>query len=216
LEDHWEGDFNGYREKHNSLSFKQLQEYNRMWLQCYPEQKFWDKTFLSFLKDSLKDATLYFNRNTLNVMEFGGYDGELAFNILKANPCFSWANIEIIEHEKHEGLELYDYKEYVFSSFLWQVKPDVSSCDVFVSSDALEHITNNEFSELLYYLADNKIKFLILGIPVKPEGQTWEGYYGSHLLTYGSNIIKERLNQLGYVLVREQNKKTWESFWKLI
>jgi len=216
LEDYWEGDFDGYREKYNGLSFEQLQEYNRMWLKCYPEQKFWHKTFLSFLNDCLKDITLYFNRNTLNVMEFGGYNGELAFNILKENPCFSWANIEIIKHKQHEGLELYDYQEYVFSSFLWRKKPNVSNCDVFVSSDALEHITNNEFSELLCYVAENKIKFLVLGIPVKVEGQSWKGYYGSHLLTYGSNAIKEKLEKHGYVLVREQRKPKWESFWKLL
>lgn len=156
-------------------------------------------------------------RSNLFVVELGGFEGALALEILKMYPTMQWLNVEIIKHRMKRGLEKYRYKEYVLSEQLWREELDLGKYDVFVSSHTLEHLSNVQVKRLFECLILNNIKYLILDIPVRPNGQTWHGYSGTHILTVGSNHLKKLLSS-SYVLVFERSTSPqayeWYSIWR--
>jgi len=150
-------------------------------------------------------------RLDLKVVELGGYEGELALQILEIYPKIQWLNVEIIKHRIKRGLENYRYREHVLSNQLWNEKLELRGYDVFVSSHTLEHLNAVQVKHLFHYLIGNKIEYLILQTPVKANGQTWQGYGGAHVLRMGSNHMKKMLNP-SYCLVCERG--AWHSIWR--
>jgi len=203
-------EFNFYRMVYKDLSFADLKRLNTRWYTMFPDQGRFDS---KFVKDCLREA------NVESVAELGGYQGELAFECLTVNPHLRWVSFDIIPHKTLPELRKYEFSEYVLQKQLWHSLIDLSGFQAFVSMHTLEHFSNTEFLELLDYLFKQKIRYLILQLPVKPEDHSWKHYFGSHLLTYGSNKIKQLLGKR-YELVREVAKGErmedgWCSFWRL-
>lgn len=204
--------FDEYRAVYKSLTFEDLKLLHKIWSERYPIQRYWVRTF-GFYMDCIEYVIKDLKRKKLKIVELGGYDGELASFVLKKYPRLSWLNIEIQKHDATPSLMNYDYYEHVLSKQVWEENINLTEYDIFLSTSTLEHFTNEEFVKILNYLVSNKIKYLVLKIPIAPNGQTWEGARSSHLLTMGSNQMKRLLNK-SYTMVVEKFK-SWRSFWKL-
>lgn len=201
------GKFDHFREVFPSLSFNDLKKQHEEWYREYPGQT---RVSKQFFINCFKYVVKTLKRSNLNVVELGGYEGELALQILKFYPEMQWLNIEIISHRMKKGLENYQYKEHVLSDQLWNENLDLRKYDVFVSSHTLEHLSDVQVERLFHYLGANNLKYLILQVPIKVNGQTWQGYGGAHVLRMGSTQMKKLLNPL-YCLVYERG--AWHSIW---
>jgi hypothetical protein len=126
-------------------------------------------------------------------------------------PRLDWLNIEIIGHEPVKGLENYSYREHVLSRQIWEENLDLSDRDLFISSDTLEHFTDDEFEKIVDYLGMQHIRFLSLKVPIVSGGQRWDGVSASHLLNMGVEEAKERISRY-YVLISDSFG--WLSFWQ--
>jgi hypothetical protein len=204
------GDFDTFRKYYRCLSFDDLKKIYEIWLQKYPEQRHFDtRLFLS----CIKNAASALNKK-VKVVELGGYGGELAFQIFKECPeILEWLNIEIVKHKMFNGLEKYHYSEYVLSKQVWQEDLDISKYDIFISSDTLEHFTDEEVRKLITFIVNNKVKYLALKAPILFNGQTWNGAVASHVLNMGTKQIK-RLLEVSYELIDEHEDGSWRSLWR--
>jgi hypothetical protein len=207
----WSGDFDWFRRDYNRLSFEDLKYLYGIWLQKYPGQKYYDK---GFFLNCITLASEELGKANLRVAELGGYNGELALEILTVIPSLNWLNIEIIAHQPVNGLEHFSYREHVLSSQLWDEHLNLSDRDVFVSGDTLEHFSNDEFEKIIGYLETQRIRYLVLKIPIYPEGQTWNGVSAAHLLTMSVEQAAGVISKF-YVLLSEQVGWGWASFWRL-
>lgn len=165
----------------------------------YPDQKRFD---FVFVRSCIKYLTKRLRKRDLFVAEMGGYQGELAYEILKDFSPITWSNFEIIPHRRVCELAQYDYEEIVLTKPLWLEKIDLKNCDVFIMSDTIEHFSDEEANETFNMLQRFNIKSVIIKSPLNPSGQTWDNYNGSHLLRLGSNHLKAILGK-DYRLVKE-------------
>lgn len=197
-------EFNTFRENYDSLTFSELKTIQREWYKKYPNQRRFDREFiLSCVKTVIGER--------VKVIELGGHNGQLALEVLKEHPKIKWLNVEIIEHDMANDLENYDYKEYVLSKQMWEEPLNIEEYDFFISSHMIEGIKNKQLIKLLNRLIESKIKYIILQAPIKPEGQTWDNYFGAHILEMGSKEIKNILGE-AYHLIKEE--VGWCAFWR--
>lgn len=204
-------EFNFYRLVYDKLSFKDLKRLNTRWYTMFPDQ---GRSDGKFVFDSLKTIDQPFS-----VAELGGYQGELASQMFQKFPNMRWVSFDIIPHKIVSELHKYKFSEYVLQQQLWHNLIDLTGFQAFISMHTLEHFSNTEFLEWVDYIFTQNIPHLILQLPVQLEGQSCENYFGSHLLTYGSDKIKELLGKR-YKLLSEVPKGVkaedgWCSFWRL-
>lgn len=210
-----------YRKIYRNLSFRDKKLLHEFWYRRFPVQRGFAGDMRFFVKciDKVMKQT---KRKRLRVVEYGGREGSLAFELMKKYPRMSWVNIEIIAHKKLARMKKYEYREHVLSRELWHEKPNLKKKDVFLSCNTLEHISGNQIYALFNYIKTQKIKYLIMRISTSPKGQNWGGYIGSHVLRMGTDTIKGLLRKRGYQLIEELNYekdvlylKGWCSFWVL-
>lgn len=199
-----EGNFDVYRENYRFLSFQDLKRINQVWAAKYPDQHYFDS---SFVIEAFRKIASNLGRDNIQVVELGGFDGSLAFQVLQHFPNAAWLNLEIGEHLPVPGLDKFQYKEQVLADQLWECKPNIDAPDVFVSGDTLEHFPDDQFQKIIDFVTQNRISYLVLKIPISDNGQNWRGYFGSHLLHRGRNQVKEMLVK-SYVLVTEKRRYT--------
>ena len=180
--------FDDYRLEYPTMNHTRKQECNRYFYETWPIQN----TFMfdyDFILDSLATA------NPESVVELGGYEGQLALeSFTRVKTLTHWINLELIPHRQVQGLEKYWYRETVLENQVWLTSHKLD-CDMFVATHMLEHLSNMECTLLLEWLLQQNVKWLLLVVPTTPKGRLWTGYMGAHVLTYGSDVIKEKLNE---------------------
>jgi hypothetical protein len=191
--------FNLYRDLYEELSFEELKGINTIWYHKYPNQKRFD---LLFVRSCIKYLTRRLQKKDLFVAELGGYQGELAYEILKSFSLITWKNIEIIPHKRVCELAQFDYEEIVLTKPFWLEKINLKNCDVFIMSDSVEHFNDEEAKKIFNIINKYNIKSVIIKSPLNSKGQKWYNYCGSHLLRIGSNQIKKIMKR-EYRLVKE-------------
>lgn len=208
------GDFDRFREVYHELSFEQLKFCYKIWTEVYPEQKYWNlEWFLGCIRE-IQEKML----EPIWIAELGGYDGELALEVFKAAHTDStpiiWDNYDLISHERLSSeLKARPYKEIILNSHFYDSNPDLFGVDLFLASDTLEHFTDEEVERILKTVAKCSVDYILLKMPIKPDGQDWKGQSAAHLCTLGQEAIKEFLSVLGYKLIREEGN--WMSFFEL-
>lgn len=203
----WSGDFNCFRKNYKSFTFEELKHLYGIWLLTYPVQSYFNRDFfLSCINCVSKEL----GRLDLKIVELGGYQGELALEAFTLNPQLDWLNIEIIQHKPVNGLEHCKYLEHVLSKQVWEEDLNIGDRDLFVSGDTLEHFPDEEFEQIVTYVAKNRLEFLAFRIPIGPDGGAGGGT-NTHQLNMGSNNAKELIGQ-HYTLILE--KPGWNSFWR--
>jgi len=178
-------DWNLYREFYNDLSFEDLKKLNTFWYSMGSCLHF----DAPFVKSCLRYLTKRLGRKDLFVAEMGGAQGELAYEILKNFPEITYRNYDIIPFWRVRELSQYNYEQIVLTKHLWLEKIDLKGCDVFIMSDVIEHFTDEEAIKILNMLNALNVKSIIIKSPLSPDGETWDNYFGSHLLRMGSNQL---------------------------
>lgn len=201
-------DFDWFREHYDELSFDDLKLLYSIWHEIYPDQHFFDAEFFMGCFDKIVIET---GRNDLNVVELGGYDGSLALKLLEKHPNMKWLNIEMLPQKKAIGLYRYNYWEYVLSKQIWEECLNIKPCDVFLSSETLEHFSGREVQRILGFITENEAAYLIIQASIKPHPYTWRGEIAAHVLTLTQDNIKIMLRK-HYELVFEKN--VWKSLWR--
>ncbi len=195
-------DFDWFRKNYEKLTFDDLKQLYGIWLEKHPAQEFYDPKFVIDCFTRIVSET---GKETLNVVELGGYNGRLALEVFRAFPKLDWLNVEIISHSPASGLENYRYMEHVLTNQIWEENLDITGADVFASGDTLEHFSDHEMKKIVEYISRNQPSYLILKIPVSGRGQNWNGITASHLLQIGRKEIK-KLFSASYEIVTEETQ----------
>jgi hypothetical protein len=162
--------------------------------------EFWEAPFQNELKDK-----------ELRVIELGGYQGELAHEILRKHPNIEkWDNYEISDRaDTHQVCNDPRYDPIVLEDFIWNDPPasitfkapgaSLRKYNTFVSSHTIEHITGDNFKALV----DTVIRYMdycILEAPLSEQQMPniWKGYDGTHIQELAWNDIITILWNAGF------------------
>ena len=193
-------DFNRFRETYPQLTFQDKKRIYTELRELYPRQSEFlhDMEFLIAALPKEPDKT---------IVEYGGYGGLMAALFLRENPSWRWVNIELIPHKPHWLLRGKNYVEIVLEKELWQSNFNLKA-DVFLTEQTIEHLSNGEFGQFVQWLKKQQYPTVMLGSPLATEGQTWQDYYGAHVLTFGTRQVTDLMGP-EYKIVQQSKSRGW-------
>lgn len=182
-------EFDQWRSKYNSMTYKEQVAYHNDLEKRFPEQAHFN---YGQAKKVLKDGD--------SVLEFGCWKGDLAKRAFSEYKDLTWLGIEICKDAIEKGYKNdSDYEVYQPHYFDWWNYEDrdiVSGRDVLIATHFIEHLSNQHFEELVQWFKG--ISLVYFEAPLSMEGQSWEGYYGTHKLNYGWNKVIDIMKEAGY------------------
>ena len=138
------------------------------------------------------------------IVEIGGWKGELADHMLKENlNILSWTNIEFCTHMEHVCKD-FRYKVIEPKEFRWWLhNPEYLKGDCLIASHFIEHISNTDILSLFVdTISKSSLKRLLLDAPIVEKGEcNWSNYLGTHILKYSWSDIISILESLGFKYV---------------
>lgn len=133
----------------------------------------------------------------VEVIELGGWDGELALNMLENYPRIdSWMNYEICRgavaaskpHPRYAGLHPNDW--------VWNIA--IPRADLLVAAHVIEHMRLDNVKALIAKVRNAGVTACYVECPISAEPTDWTGYNGSHILEVGWNGLDEVFAKHGY------------------
>lgn len=195
-------DFNEWRKKYRTSTYKEQVEFYNEVARLFPEQ-------IDFHLPSWMRLFQYvWNiQGAFSVLEIGGWKGEMAHEVFTAKPDYvlSWHNIEISEEALKEPACLDPrYTAEVPSDYAWNI--ELPQANVFIGSHVIEHITTANLRDLLDNLPPT-IGWVAFESPLNEQDteRDWENYTGSHILEIGWYEIGEMLYHRGFYQITELN-----------
>jgi len=182
--------FNEWREKYSSYSFKEQKEiYNRLELLYPKQQQFNAKEISNFLR----------NIRNPKILEIGGWKGELASQILAQNKnIVLWHNYDICSNAIDKNIcKDKRFKAILLTDFAWNL--DIfSEYNTCVLSHVIEHVKKHEVMK--FFNKIKHIKYIFIDAPLNNPYffQKWRNYVGTHILECGWDGVKNMLK--GYNL----------------
>jgi predicted SAM-dependent methyltransferase len=185
-------DFEQWRADYDDMSYEDQVKYHNEIEANYPEQAHYTYQNITHLFNLLKDDSM--------ILEFGTWKGDMA------NRCFvdypqkikSWVGIEICEAAIEKTRCLNPKFSYIFPSrFDWFMEKRPNA-DVIVATHFIEHLKNDHFDALAKYCQG--VDYILFEAPLSADGESWEGYHGTHKLNYGWNQVVEVMGKNGYEL----------------
>lgn len=207
--------FDLFRDRYTELSFEDLKYIYQRYYTLYPVQVHFDAPWFArcITQTYMEIGSL------ITVCELGGYQGELAKEMFSScvNLIESWTNYDLFRHVHVQGLPK-SYQEIVLPSYFWHYVSNGQAYwtppDLFVSSDTIEHFSNEEVVLLFESLITYQFPYLALKIHVGDETGSRKGEAAAHLMTFNVSQLKEILSP-GYTLIAEKRVNgSWCSFWK--
>jgi hypothetical protein len=174
-------DFNNWRQKYFKSTLKdQVEAHNEIGA-LYPDQAHY---MLAPIQQLLLDP------NITNVVEAGPWMGHLAQNIL-SDPAYdhiqSWYGYEIAEYAIERCVvEDSRFKYIIPERFDWW-EEGIQCGSIFIATHFIEHLSNDHMKGLA--LALHVFSKIYFECPISLEGQSWTGYEGTHMLTFGWNDV---------------------------
>jgi hypothetical protein len=130
------------------------------------------------------------------VIEAGAWKADLAKAILAENSKIeAWTAYEI-STEAIRKTVCTDFRfTYILpEKFTWFMYEQVfSGIDMFLATHFIEHLSNTDLLSLTKALRAAKVRCIYFEAPLTDEGNTWEGYEGTHMLEMGWNEIERLL-----------------------
>ncbi len=184
--------FNKWRAAYDSMSSTEHLAFANAAEKKWPDQKSFKALFF---EEVFRSYPFY----PLRVLEVGGWKGELAkISLERVNNIIYWRNVDFCTAALAKTVPI-DFDRYEFecpATHTWFTQPRIEEFDVFVSAHMIEHLSDAHLLELLKYV--NGIPILAIEAPITMEGQTWDNYYGTHILGMGWTRIIEELKGYGY------------------
>jgi Fe-S-cluster containining protein len=192
-------DWDLWREQYDNLSFDDQRRIYDEILPKFPQQEGYDASF--FLRAFRRLADAGFNLSDTKVAELGPFRGELAAICLKQFRVKRWFGYEISRWAVERTRT--DAKERGFANFavrdqFWKL--DVSAFNIFISSDTIEHFSDEHAKNILSAACD-QADVLMLQIDCKPKGASWKGYNGTHKIEMTIDDVVLYLAGKGFHLV---------------
>jgi len=187
---------NRWRKNYGQMTYQDHKDYYEAIFEDTPFQRQYHFKEMEYPFERLKNKELW-------VLEFGGYQGELAHQILrKYDNIEGWDNFEITDRAlKYRVCSDKRYNPIVLDDFIWDKPPQHMAYDVFVSSHTIEHITGYDFQKLV----DKVIRhcdYCILEIPLPHDMsrgvETWHNYDGTHIQDLSWGKIQTILFDAGF------------------
>jgi hypothetical protein len=173
--------FDNWRSKYESMTLAEQAAYHDQLEAQYPDQAHYDYKSVSKAIKEAKPKT---------IVEAGAWKGDLCAQYFADNPEseVSWCAFELcpaaIAKAKTDKITYMD-----IPSFDWWRVTDFGNTDMFIGTHFIEHLSDDHFKELATALQN--VKTIYFEAPIEPDGQTWEGYPGTHKLTMGWNQVFE-------------------------
>ena len=186
-------DFNNWREKYDSYSFKKQGEIYNELEELYPEQICFTLPFVEgFLKNIEKPK----------ILELGGYKGELAKDILECNDdIVLWHNYELSSNAIEKNVCTDErYKPILLKDFAWNL--DVfTPYNVCILSHIIEHIKQKQLKKFLEKIPN--IKHIYIEAPLHRRRDGWHNRGATHILECGWGAIRNMLRDYKEIVKRK-------------
>ena len=185
-------EFDNWRNKYETMSIQEQVEYHNDLEERYPEQAHYNYEQVKIALELIKSI------NEASVLEFGCWKGDLANkSILEYPNIKSWKGIEICENAiQKTNCKLKEFEYIIPKDFNWFEKTIRPECDLIIATHFIEHISDNHFNNLVKYCEG--VKYIYFEAPLDDIINNWDGYVGTHKLTYGWNTIIEKMKSIGY------------------
>ena len=181
-------DWDGWRAGHGSISFEDNQKFHSDFYEICQEQKFYTSPQIEGFLDLYQPST---------VVEIGGWRGELAQEYLNDYENYnftSWTNYELCKEAVRDSrCTDIRYHAVALSDYLWN-GPRISA-DSFIAAHVIEHLSPDELEKLVGLLDVDSVYF---EAPLLEPGQTWDGYDGSHILSFSWDDVHALMDRHGY------------------
>jgi len=183
--------FDLWRESYDKLTYvEQVDFYNAVESQWRTQKHFRVSDVVSALNHA---------RRPMRVLEFGGWKGHLAARMIDyyKDALAEWTNIEICEKAIQKTCtRSQKYRVIKPDRFDWFSRERTYVADACVSTDFIEHLSNAHFDQLARYVSG--IPVVYFGSPIGKNGHEWDGFVGSHILTYGWVDVNRIMEGYGY------------------
>jgi hypothetical protein len=137
------------------------------------------------------------------VLEIGGWKGELALQCFQNFEIDNWFNVDMCKaaiEKTLPALHRLPYLGFFPLEFDWFRDKREDDYDVCVSAHAIEHLSDDHLKLLIKYISG--IKTVQFESPICMDGQTWEGYVGTHILKMGWTAINDLMRAEGYKVLK--------------
>jgi hypothetical protein len=182
--------FNQWRANYEQMTNEEHTEFTEACAERFPDQ-------VHFTAANFEKVFEQLGPSQPRVLEIGGWKGELAKHCLEKFPIKSWTNIEFCKSAiKNSKCTDRRYFTLQPERFDWFETPRVIDFDVCVSSNTIEHFSDDHFFRLLGHVAG--IPTIVFEAPISNEGQTWNDYWGTHILETGWDKINFCMKACGY------------------
>lgn len=163
-------DWDAWRRRYPTTSFADEQEFCAQVATAYPNQRCFNPGLvLRFLIET----------NAEDITEVGGWDGELAHDLLPLLPRVRvWRNLELCPVLEAKCADP-RYTHEVLDDWPWN--RDLPG-DTLILSHVAEHMTGGQLARVLDRFTGAN---LYLDVPVENEPPCWDGYTGTHILEWG-------------------------------
>lgn len=224
--------FDLWRKHYTKLTFKQLAQIYHAWAIIYPERQDGNYCMPAVFK-AIEVIKGELGKDTLNIIEFGGYEGELAYDVFTSYPNFTYVNydfcIKAIKYPK-PPLKNYEYRVILLKKPFWKTFPIThrhfkmvvrgqtrmssldlknqpkSEYDLFITSHTLEHLSDEEVFKVLDHMTE--IPFMYIQMPIREGG--YDGVKAGHICSLSWSRISKHLTELGYNEVKMGYLERWE------
>lgn len=189
-------DWDAWRTSYPTLTYAQQQDFHTAIYAQYPEQRHYDPTYTARAISETLPTT---------IVELGGWDGELAEQMLDRYPFIeTWTNIELCAEAATAGQgRRRRYHAPLLDGFYWDHGP--WHCDLFVASHTIEHLTAHHLDQTI---AATRARALYLDAPLTDAPTSWHGTTTSHALEIGWAGVTRICEQHGYRLAWAENHGT--------
>jgi hypothetical protein len=208
---------NRWRKNYELMTYQDHKNYYQAVFNEAPHQRQYTYDEVSYPFERLKDKNLW-------VIEFGGYQGELAHQILrKYDNIKLWDNYEITDRAlKYRICNDERYHPIVLDGFIWDYASGTHGIpgvyNLFISSHTIEHITGHDFQKLVDKVIRH-VDYCILEIPLPMDMskgvETWNNYDGTHIQDLSYTKIVNILFEAGFTNFQRTGENSWNYFgWK--
>jgi hypothetical protein len=182
-------EFDKWRRDYEALSFSDQVIYHNDLERRYPEQN-------HFNYELVKSA-LQLIENPV-VLEFGTWKGDLALKAFNDFNIKHWWGIEICQSAINKT-KCSKVKYIMPDRFDWFTDERNIEADIIIATHFIEHLSNTHFKQIAEYCKG--VPIVHFESPLSKEGNEWNGYEGTHKLTYGWDKVESIMLSIGYRLM---------------
>lgn len=184
-------DFNKWREDYESSTLQDQVEFHNKIEKEYPTQA-------HFNYENVKEALSLAPQDAI-VLEFGCWKGDLANMAIPEFKIKQWIGIEICDAAiANTNCKRPEFFYDIPDRFDWFNEPFSFFADIVIATHFIEHLSDDHFNQLANYCRIGDYPIIYFEAPLTEDGQSWQGYEGTHKLTYGWRKVITVMMDNGY------------------